>query len=156
MRLCLLGLIVCLITSGCANNRMLGGGGCCQQGCQVTCSSCGCGSCSCRTACRPPGSSILGNSRGLFSKRNKKNCCEPDCCCPDNCCGDCCGSCCTGCDNGQCSSGCCNGNGFQSCGYPESYNFAPSPPGGQVAYPYYTVRGPRDFLRNNPPSIGPY
>ncbi len=23
------------------------------------------------------------------------------------------------------------------------------------AYPYYTTRGPRDFLMNNPPSIGP-
>jgi hypothetical protein len=30
------------------------------------------------------------------------------------------------------------------------------PPTAQVAYPYYTVRGPRDFLIDNPPSIGPY
>jgi hypothetical protein len=29
------------------------------------------------------------------------------------------------------------------------------PPTGGVAYPYYTVRGPRDFLAKNPPSIGP-
>jgi hypothetical protein len=29
------------------------------------------------------------------------------------------------------------------------------PPTGAVAYPYYTTRGPRDFLINNPPSIGP-
>lgn len=36
------------------------------------------------------------------------------------------------------------------------YNFAQGPPTGQVAYPYYTVRGPRDFLQANPPSIGPY
>jgi hypothetical protein len=28
-------------------------------------------------------------------------------------------------------------------------------PIGAVAYPYYTVRGPRDFLAKNPPSIGP-
>ena len=28
------------------------------------------------------------------------------------------------------------------------------PPSAAVAYPYYTVRGPRDFLMNNPPSIG--
>jgi hypothetical protein len=28
------------------------------------------------------------------------------------------------------------------------------PPTAQVAYPYYTTRGPRDFLLNNPPSIG--
>ena len=26
---------------------------------------------------------------------------------------------------------------------------------GYVAYPYYTTRGPRDFLDRNPPSIGP-
>jgi len=26
----------------------------------------------------------------------------------------------------------------------------------QYAYPYYTIRGPRDFLVDNPPSIGPY
>lgn len=30
------------------------------------------------------------------------------------------------------------------------------PQTGQYAYPYYTTRGPRDFLRNNPPGIGPY
>ncbi len=41
-------------------------------------------------------------------------------------------------------------------GYPARQNFHPSPPTGQVAYPYYTVRGPRDFLRDKPPSIGPY
>lgn len=29
------------------------------------------------------------------------------------------------------------------------------PPSGAVAYPYYSNRGPRDFLVDNPPSIGP-
>ena len=29
------------------------------------------------------------------------------------------------------------------------------PPTGAVAYPYYTTRGPRDFLAKQPPSIGP-
>jgi hypothetical protein len=29
-------------------------------------------------------------------------------------------------------------------------------PVGQYAYPYYTIRGPRDYLVDNPPSIGPY
>jgi hypothetical protein len=29
------------------------------------------------------------------------------------------------------------------------------PPSGTVAYPYYTTRGPRDFLAKRPPSIGP-
>ncbi len=28
-------------------------------------------------------------------------------------------------------------------------------PAATVAYPYYTTRGPRDFLAKNPPSIGP-
>ena len=28
------------------------------------------------------------------------------------------------------------------------------PPTAQVGYPYYTTRGPRDFLVDNPPSIG--
>ncbi len=36
------------------------------------------------------------------------------------------------------------------------YNFTPGPPVAQAAYPYYTLRGPRDFLLDNPPSIGPY
>ncbi|MBM4021768.1 MAG: hypothetical protein FJ284_05920, partial [Planctomycetes bacterium] len=30
------------------------------------------------------------------------------------------------------------------------------PPTGGVAYPYYTTRGPRDFLAKKPPSTGPY
>ena len=41
------------------------------------------------------------------------------------------------------------------------HNAAPSgaygpagPVSAQVAYPYYTVRGPRDFLLDNPPTIG--
>jgi hypothetical protein len=29
------------------------------------------------------------------------------------------------------------------------------PQHGQVTFPYYTIRGPRDFLNPNPPSIGP-
>jgi hypothetical protein len=29
------------------------------------------------------------------------------------------------------------------------------PPTGAVAYPYYTTRGPRDFLAKCPPSVGP-
>lgn len=32
---------------------------------------------------------------------------------------------------------------------------APGPTQGAVAYPYYTTRGPRDFLLAKPPSIGP-
>ncbi len=59
---------------------------------------------------------------------------------------------------------CCGGPGV-GCGCPfcgcgpsgdQNYNFNPGPPVAQTAYPYYTLRGPRDFLLNNPPSIGPY
>lgn len=31
----------------------------------------------------------------------------------------------------------------------------PGPPCGQITYPYYTTRGPRDFLMKNPRPIGP-
>ncbi|MGE0758139.1 MAG: hypothetical protein AB7O38_14010 [Pirellulaceae bacterium] len=34
-------------------------------------------------------------------------------------------------------------------------NGAGAPPSAAFAYPYYTTRAPRDFLLNNPPSIGP-
>jgi hypothetical protein len=37
-------------------------------------------------------------------------------------------------------------------GDPEEGMVGPS--SAAVGYPYYTVRGPRDFLVNNPPSIG--
>ncbi len=32
---------------------------------------------------------------------------------------------------------------------------ASGPPTAAIAYPYYTTRGPRDFLDRNPQSIGP-
>ncbi|MGD9720413.1 MAG: hypothetical protein AB7O59_06725 [Pirellulales bacterium] len=35
------------------------------------------------------------------------------------------------------------------------YEFAAGPPSGGVTYPYYTNRGPRDFLARNPRDIGP-
>jgi hypothetical protein len=34
-------------------------------------------------------------------------------------------------------------------------SFTPGPPAGQITYPYYTTRGPRDFLASNPRSVGP-
>lgn len=67
----------------------------------------------------------------------------------------------------HCGRGYCCGSGpapgcsccpFCGCGPSgdQNYNFNPGPPVAQTAYPYYTLRGPRDFLLNNPPSIGPY
>jgi hypothetical protein len=35
------------------------------------------------------------------------------------------------------------------------YEFAAGPPTGAVTYPYYTTRGPRDYLAKNPRGIGP-
>ncbi|WP_146400428.1 hypothetical protein [Pseudobythopirellula maris] len=64
---------------------------------------------------------------------------------------------------GSCD-GCATGNGcinhmvgkVLDCGRCDSaYGFTPGPPSAQTAYPYYTVRGPRDFFMCNPPSIGP-
>ena len=62
--------------------------------------------------------------------------------------GYCCGGPGVGC--GVCTVCGCGPSGDQN------YNFNPGPPVAQTAYPYYTLRGPRDFLLNNPPSIGPY
>ena len=37
----------------------------------------------------------------------------------------------------------------------DTYEFAAGPPTGATTYPYYTNRGPRDYLARNPRSIGP-
>ena len=37
----------------------------------------------------------------------------------------------------------------------DAYQPAPGPSAGNVSYPYYTTRGPRDFLAPNPRGIGP-
>ncbi len=108
-------------------------------------------------------------------------CCGwPGLCCPSFLAGNCaqapenCGSCDTGCDT-------CGGAGCQTCGDANAglggllgvgqgacegcrgkgcrlcraEAFTPGPPAAQITYPYYTVRGPRDFLARSPRSIGP-
>jgi hypothetical protein len=49
---------------------------------------------------------------------------------------------------------------YGKVGIPGGHHYRPpTDPRGyapQYAYPYYTIRGPRDFLVDNPPSIGPY
>jgi hypothetical protein len=102
--------------------------------------------------------------------------------CPGHGCGAACGfgpGCGPGCGPGGCFEGCtCGGLGHcaackahrmhcmaaamannvldpRACMSDAAYNFNPGPPTGQVAYPYYTTRGPRDFLCGNPASIGP-
>jgi hypothetical protein len=86
------------------------------------------------------------------------------------------------CDDGACHDGACQSGGCQDCesgachtgryGGLAKHHLSPEeraaleasdygattpagPPTGAVAYPYYTTRGPRDFLAKKPPSIGP-
>jgi hypothetical protein len=94
--------------------------------------------------------------------------------CGEEACGEACGA------GGECATGC-GDSGCTTCGpagmhaghgmighhhqhAPGQGHFgtdaramagAGGPPTGAVAYPYYTNRGPRDFLAENPPSIGP-
>ncbi len=64
-----------------------------------------------------------------------------------------------GCNDGGCGGGGCGPGGCHAARPPRNSGgqdvFADGPPSGQVAYPYYTNRGPRDFLARNPQSIGP-
>jgi hypothetical protein len=68
-----------------------------------------------------------------------------------------------GCADGGCANGGCGDHGGGIAGVHQTIprgvggeNVGPQgPPTGAVAYPYYTSRGPRDFLDPNPPSIGP-
>ncbi|MGA2619204.1 MAG: hypothetical protein ABSF26_16470 [Thermoguttaceae bacterium] len=53
----------------------------------------------------------------------------------------------TPCQGGDPAAGCPAGQGRPAQAAPAA--------GGTVAYPYYTTRGPRDFLESNPQSIGP-
>lgn len=45
-------------------------------------------------------------------------------------------------------------NAHRACAYGKC-GARPGPERGAVSFPYYTVRGPRDFLAADPPSIGP-
>jgi hypothetical protein len=37
---------------------------------------------------------------------------------------------------------------------PHTFETGPAPTAPTYAYPYYTTRGPRDFLMDKPPTIG--
>jgi len=166
--------IVSLATTGCVNTSQFAHNNC-GPACQVARS---------RSAPRPDIVRTVSFEGGLFGdmlgKRNKScdSCCGAcDCTCgyPEDCCCDASCGCADGCCDASCgcdSGGCCGDSGCGPCqtaigklasgfcphsnGYPEAYNFNPGPPVGQTAYPYYTTRGPRDFLQNNPPTIGPH
>ena len=91
--------------------------------------------------------------------------------CQDGACQD--GVCPTGgCRDGQCEGNACHKRHVGRYGGLAKHHLSPEekaaleasdygatgpagPPSGAVAYPYYTTRGPRDFLAKCPPSIGP-
>ena len=63
-----------------------------------------------------------------------------------------------GCNGGRCGlfHRCCGLFGHHGCrNGADDGAYAGGPPVGQVTYPYYTNRGPRDFLAENPRGIGP-
>lgn len=96
------------------------------------------------------------------------NCTDCDSCGGEGCsyCGPNCGACgCCG-DNCACPPGGCGPHGCKHCqilphchqnraAVANQFAGPAGPPAAQVTYPYYTTRGPRDFLAKNPPSIGP-
>jgi len=61
---------------------------------------------------------------------------------------------CNACGSDGCSGGCGRVGKHYSGPYSEEYTNS-GPPTAGVTYPYYTVRGPRDFLANQPRGIGP-
>jgi hypothetical protein len=111
---------------------LFGAGGGCGDGC-----GCGCTNCD---NCLQNGISCVLDCPGQNNCRSGYGC------------GPGCGP--GGCGPGGCGPGGCGPGGYGGCG-DQNYNFNPGPPVGQTAYPYYTTRGPRDFLMCNPPSIGP-
>jgi len=146
-RLLLIGSLAVLLvgSTGCLHHNV-------RSGCN-TCSTGACGNGACGAGC----SSGCSNGSGLLGKL-----------------GGLCGTC----GSQGCRNGCVAGPlGWQQGGLDYSSHlqapagghgllghgagrqlanqpFTAGPPSAQVAYPYYTVRGPRDFLVDNPPSIG--
>lgn len=145
------------ISTGCLHHNTRGGCSSCSNGATVSnCGSCGTSGCnSCETgncggdcgsaSCGSSGCGLMGKGRGRLA----------------------------GCRTG-CRTGCQAGPmGWQQGGLDYSSHLNPGflghnagtavanqpfqagAPSAQVAYPYYTHRGPRDFLMDNPPSIGP-
>ena len=156
----IVGFMVC--STGCLHHNLR------SSGCHGSSSSCSSGKC---------GKGILGR----LSQNPNGNCgCQSgECGCPSGACGDCQNGACGGqCGNGGCLGGCgrtgCVAGplGWQQGGldYSSHLNpgllghgagarlqnqpFTPGPPSAQVGYPYYTHHGPRDFLMDNPPTIG--
>ncbi len=148
----LAGLLIA--STGCLHHNTRGG---CSTG---NCETGGCNTGSCGGSC---GSGILGKLKGGGCNGS----CGSGNCGSGNC-GHGGGLC-----KGGCRAGCVAGPiGWQQGGLDYSSHlqpgllghnaarnlnnrpFTPGPPTAQTAYPYYTVRSPRDFLMDKPPTIG--
>ena len=116
----------------------------------MACAAAGATGCRHNLACQDCGGTRIGNGAVLAAVKQRI--------CPH------CGG---GCEDGQCGllgrlrggagalAGGCGPNG---CGHGAGAEatYPPGPPTAAYAYPYYTVRGPRDFLQDNPMGIGPW
>ena len=145
--LLLLAVVACLLSNGC--QRLLVGCRDCDQACHNTRSQMAPRPMICRTTCRSDGKALSDRCNLGQGGNCEGYCDEYDQDCDDGCSGVCDPLC----EKMASARECLNPH---AGGYPERGTFTPGPPIGQVAYPYYTVRGPRDFLQDNPPSIGPY
>ena len=148
----LLAVLCVAATSGCAMPHFRGHGGeVYSGGCEKGCCYCddprsgACGSGGCPGGC-------AGDCQGGAAGG-----------CPGGCAGGCQGGAAAGCAEGGC--GCSSGRCCAASPIPDCYGThqmvnaqiggPAGPPSGQVTYPYYTTRGPRDFFAAHPPSIGP-
>lgn len=166
-RLLMIGTLAALLigTTGCLHHhtRNSGCNSCSSGGCQT--GACSTGHCGSGSACQA----------GPYAYGNGGKCVGNGC---NNCNGGCgtlgdMGGICGVCGDSGCRTGCIPGRiGWQQGGLDYSAHlhpgclghhagdalnsrpFTPGPPTATVGYPYYTIRGPRDFLLDNPPSIG--
>ena len=165
-RLLMIGSLAALLvgTTGCLHHNTR------SNGCK-TCSTGNCNTGDCQSGnCHLAGGSCNSCQAGPYAYGNGAKCVG------DGCNGECGGhgGVCGVCGDGGCRTGCIPGRlGWQQGGHDYSAHlqpgclghhagdalnsrpFTPGPPTATVGYPYYTVRGPRDFLLDNPPSIGP-
>jgi hypothetical protein len=152
-------------STGCLHHGVRGGCNSCGPAGHASCQSGSCGQCStgsCGGSCGEVSScgSCRGGGRvGILNRvRNRVAGCGGAC-------GGACGAVPMGWQQGGLNYGSHLGSGLLGHGGTglmghgagaqlDSQPFNPGPPTAQVAYPYYTHRGPRDFLVDNPPTIG--
>lgn len=139
------------VVNGCVD-AVLDCNGCgmgCGDACGDCCGSCGPGGYGCNDGCCQDLRNILACGCQCRGQGVCRACCMVRSMAKNCVCGG----------MGQCA--CCQHmrtlvGGPHAANTDAQYGFNQGPPSAQVAYPYYTTRGPRDFFLDNPPSIGPY